>query len=700
MTLSSLRSKSPLFIVLMGLGLAVPSAFSQTLTITGGQGQLITTGQPTSQPLAVQLLSAAGQPIAGALITFTSLDTQGGYIPAYLQNVYTDANGNATSGYVGAQLIPGQSQAFDQAQVTATYQGIATVTFYETTTNVTTSGTPLITPNFTFISGGQTFTGAAGSISSTPVQVLLTSNQAVQTITGVSAAVPNVSLAIVLDPSSTGTISCKEGPIVLTDQNGVATCTPVYGKVGTGFFTFTIGGSTNSNIPIPFTVTVGPPALITINSGNNQSGTPGKQLPLPIVATVTDLGGNPTPGVAMSFTASPANGATFTSVRSVTDAAGKISATVILGTVPGNIQLTVVDTGGLIKNPAVFTETVNVTITGITKSTGDNQSAFTFASFSTPLTVNVSSSQGALSGTPVTFAVTSGSATVATPNATTDGNGNASTTVVAGSTPGPVVVTATTGQYSVSFNLTVVPPGPANLTFTNGASGAANSMSPGSIVTIYGTGIASNIQGVTSAFGVGPLPLQMAGVTVQVGQAYAPIIDLGNVSGSQFVSIEIPRETTPGATTITIAIPGGGSTTVPVTINQASPGLFTYAGANNQQYLVAIKANGTVASPSNPATRGETVTMYLTGLPLTPGIATNAFPAPGSAASSQYSLILGVANQGAPFTSVAYSPDLQGVETLSFTVPTTATPGPVQISIGVQGASQTFFSQGAILNVQ
>jgi uncharacterized protein (TIGR03437 family) len=662
---------------------------------------LISTGQPTAQPLTVQLLSAAGQPIAGAPITFTSLDSQGGYIPQYLQNVYTDANGNATSGYVGAQLIPGTSQAFDQAVITATYLGVSSVTFYETTTNVTTSGTPLITPNFTFLSGGQTFSGPAGSVSSTPIQVQLTSNQAVQMFNGViTGAVPNVSFAIVLDPSSTGTISCKEGPIVLTDQNGVATCTPVYGKVGTGFFTFTIGGATNSNIPIAFTVTVGPPALITINSGNNQSGTPGKQLPLPIVATVTDLGGNPAPGVTMSFTASPANGATFTSVRSVTDAAGKISATVILGTIPGNIQLTVVDTGGLIKNPAVFTETVNVTITGITKSTGDNQSAFTFASFSTPLTVNVSSSQGALAGTPVTFAVTSGSATVATPNATTDGNGNASTTVVAGSTPGPVVVTATTGQYSVSFNLTVVPPGPANLTFTNGASGAANSMSPGSIVTIYGTGIASNIQGVTSAFGVGPLPLQMAGVTVQVGQAYAPIIDLGNVSGSQFVSIEIPRETTPGATTITIAIPGGGSTTVPVTINQASPGLFTYAGANNQQYLVAIKANGTVASPSNPATRGETVTMYLTGLPLTPGIATNAFPAPGSTASSQYSLILGVANQGAPFTSVAYSPDLQGVETLSFTVPTTATPGPVQISIGVQGASQTFFSQGAILNVQ
>jgi uncharacterized protein (TIGR03437 family) len=699
MTLSSLRSKSPLFILLMGLGLAVPSAFSQTLTVTGGQGQLAQTGFLFSQPLTVKLLDPSGQPIPNAPITFTSYDPAGGYVPGFQQNVSTDATGTATSGYVGPILGP-QSQAFDQGTVTATYQGISTVTFYETTFNTTSSGTPLITPNFTFLSGSQTFTGAAGTISSTPVQVQLSSNQSAQLFNGAfTSTVPNVSLAIVLDPSSTGTISCKEGPFVLTDQTGIATCTPVYGKVGTGFFTFTIGGSTNSNVPIPFTVTVGPPALISINSGNNQSGTPGKQLPLPIVATVTDLGGNPTPGVNMTFTASPANGATFTSVRSVTDASGKVSATVILGSVPGSIQLTVADAGGLIKNPALFTETVNVTITGITKSTGDNQSAFTFASFQTPLTVNVASSQGALAGTPVTFAVTSGSATVATPNATTDGNGNASTTVVAGNTPGPVVVTASTAQFSVSFNLTVTPPGPSNLSFTNGASGAANSVSPGSIVTIYGNGIASNIQGVTSAFGVGPLPLQMVGVTVQFGQTYAPIIDVGNVSGSQFVSVEVPREVAPGSTNVTVTISGGGSSTVPVTINQASPGLFTYA-ANNQQYLVAIKANGTVASPSNPATRGETVTMYLTGLPLTPGIGTNAFPAANSTASPAYPVILGIANQGAAFSSVAYSPDLQGVETMSFTVPSNATPGAVQISIGVQAPNGVQYSQGATLNVQ
>jgi uncharacterized protein (TIGR03437 family) len=511
-------------------------------------------------------------------------------------------------------------------------------------------------------------------------------------------------MQLIIDPSSTGTMTCQEGPFVLTNSNGVATCTPVFGKVGTGFFTVQIGGSggTNSGQPVQFTVTVGPPAIITIKSGNNQAGTPGMMLPLPIVATVTDLGGNPTPGVAMTFTSITPGGATFTNVRQVTDSSGKVSASVILGSVPGTIQIGVTDTGGLIKNPAVFTETVILTITGLTKSTGDQQSTFVNTAFPTPLTVMVVAANGQnASGTPVTFAVTSGSATVATPQAVVNGQNQASTIVNAGNTPGPVVVTATSGQFSVSFNLTVIPPGPSNLTFTSGASGAANYLSPGSVVTIYGNGIANNLQGVTSAFNVGPLPLSLAGVSAQFGgQYYAPVFDVGNLTGSQFLTIQVPYEVPVGSTTVTIATAGGGSATVPVVILPASPGLFTYAGANNQQYLVAIKANGTVAGPSNPATRGETVTMYMTGVPLTPGIATNAFPPAGSTTNPTYPIIFGIANQGATFTSVAFSPDLAGVETLTFTVPSSLTPGAAVVAIGVQAPTGIIYSQGATLNVQ
>jgi uncharacterized protein (TIGR03437 family) len=691
MTLSSLRSKSPLFLLVMGLSVAVPAA-SQTLTVTGGQGQLLTPLQ-ASQPLTALLLSASGQPIVGALVTYTITDAYGLYAGIGTQTVITDSTGTANIYVYGAGLVPGQSAPYDPGTVVATYNGVTSATFYVTTTGTTSTGTPLVTANFSFLNSFQPITGSAGSTSTTPLTVSVVSN---------TGGVPNIALTLIVTPTtgSATAVTCAEGPFPLTNISGVATCTPVFGQVGTGTLTITIAGA-NSNIPIPYTVTVGPPALMQITSGNNQSGNPGQQLPLPIVAVVTDLGGNPVPGVSMSFTASPANGATFTSLRQVTDTAGKISANVVLGNVPGAIQITVADTGGLIKNPAVFTETVNVSVTGLTKNTGDGQTAFVNTIFSVPLTVTVNNSTGqGLAGLPVTFAVVSGSATLGAYNSLTNGSGVATTGVVAGNTPGPVVITATTGIYSVTFHLTVVPLGPSNLSFTNGASGAVNSVSPGTVVTIYGTGLANNLQGVTSAFDVGPLPLQLGGVTVQFGQTYAPIYDIGNSNGSQFVTVMVPRETPVGPLNVTIAIPGGGSSTVPLTILPASPGLFTYIGSGNLPYLVAIKANGTVASPTNPANRGETITMYVTGLPLTPSISTNAFPAAGSTASPLYPVILGVANQGAPYSAVAYSPDLQGVETMTFTVPTSVTPGAVQISIGVQAPSGSFYSQGATLNVQ
>lgn len=698
MTSRSLTFRSSHLFFLVGLTLAAPTAFSQTLTITGGQGQVLAPSQQSNQALSVNLLGPNGQPLVGAPITFTSLDSAGGYIPSYNQIVYTDTNGNASNYYIGASagMIFG---SYDTGIVIASYVGISSVTFYETTTNLNSQGGALISANFSAINYGQNYTGSAGSVSPSPIQIQV----AAQTNSGsLPAAVANVSIALVFTSGSTGSISCQEGAFPLTNAAGIATCTPVFGTVGTGSFTILVGGAFSSQAPITYTVTVGPPALIQITSGNNQSGSPGQQLPLPLVAIVTDLGGNPTPGISMAFTSVTPGGATFTNVRNTTDANGRTSANVVLGSVPGNISISLADTGGLIKNPAIFTETVNLTVTGLVLSSGNQQSTFVNTAFPNPLvvTINTLNNQSA-SGTPVTFAVTSGAATVTTPNTTVGANNSAQTTVTAGATAGPVVITATAGQYSVTFNLTVIPPGPSSLTFTNGASGVVNSMSPGSIVTIYGQGLATNLQGVTAAFDVGPLPLTLAGVTAQFGgQYYAPIFDIGNVAGSQFLTIQVPREVPAGATSLTINTSGGGSSTVPVTILPASPGLFTYTAANNQLNVVAILPNGTVAGPTNPATRGTSVTLYLTGLPLSPGLSTNAFPVPGSTASPAYAIILGVANQGTPYQSVAYSPDLPGVETLTFTVPTSATPGATIVAVGVQVPSGIVYTQGATLYIQ
>src|SRR5260370_31312990 len=54
---------------------------------------------------------------------------------------------------------------------------------------------------------------------------------------------------------------------------------------------------------------------------------------------------------------------------------------------------------------------------------------------------------------------------------------------------------------------------------TNGASFAANGLSPGSIATIFGTNLATSVAGAASI----PLPLTLGGATVTVNGVKAPL---------------------------------------------------------------------------------------------------------------------------------------------------------------------------------
>ena len=373
----------------------------------------------------------------------------------------------------------------------------------------------------------------------------------------------------------------------------------------------------------------------------------------------------------------------------------------ILGSVPGVIQISLADTGGLIKSPALFTETVNLTITGIQKSAGDLQSAIVNTPFASPIAVTVTAANGqSAQGTPIQFTVTSGSATVASSTVSADANGHASTSVTAGGTTGPVVITASSGNFSVAFNLTVTPPGPSNITFTNNASGVSNSMSPGSIVTIYGSGIAPSVQGVVGSFVVGPLPYQVAGVSVNFGSFPAPIFGVGNSAGTQFVTVQVPFEVAFGAVPVTITS-NGTNATVQATIAAASPGLFEYIAGDGSKNVVALRPNGSVVGPANPALRGENIRFYVTGTgPLSPTVSTNTFSPIGADSTVVYPIVLGISNNGTAMSQSIYARNLIGVEEITFNLPSDTATGKVGISIGVTSPTGIAYSQGSVLYVQ
>ncbi|MCL5745677.1 MAG: hypothetical protein M1541_17420, partial [Acidobacteria bacterium] len=578
-----------------------------------------------------------------------------------------------------------------QAQISATALG-ASATFTETT--ALTIGSPPTSLVAISVPVVGTLNGQAGQQSGTSIPVSVV-------VQGGSLGAGGVQgVAVQLTPVATSipTISCASQPgqpagTVLTNVTGIANCMPVFGPTaGDGQFMVSVGG--NMYGPYSFTVTYGPPAAIVItnSNGNNQSGNPGDRLPLPLVGIVTDVAGNPLPGINVTWAVTQGV-ATLFATNTTTDANGRVSTSAQLGfsTVPVKITVTVVN------NPAVtgtFTATVNMVLSGLQKMSGDNQDAAINTQFGAPLVVQASVPAGqSATGIPVTFTVVSGSVTVGTPNATTDANGRASTTVQAGATTGPVVITASSGTYSQTFNLTVRPAGPSNLTFRNGAGYQAGSISPCSVAILTGSGLATGIQGsVIPASLFGPLPIRVANVTVQFNNVYAPIYNVSNVSGQEFVTLQVPCETNPGTVPVTVTV-GSGSATVNTQVLAVSPGIFQTPMSDGVNRAVLVRQDGTFVTLENPARRGEIIRMYVTGIgPVSPAMGTNQPGIPDTEMKASNPVVVGVNNAGVPVISSKYAQDLIGVYEIAFQLSSDAPAGnnvPLAIAV-VQGGNASF----------
>jgi uncharacterized protein (TIGR03437 family) len=111
---------------------------------------------------------------------------------------------------------------------------------------------------------------------------------------------------------------------------------------------------------------------------------------------------------------------------------------------------------------------------------------------------------------------------------------------------------------------------PARAAAANAASGDTAALAPGSLFSIYGTGLAP----APEAAGAFPLPFQLGGLTVTVNGAAAPLL---YVSPGQ-VNAQVPYDTAPGPVTIAVMRAGQVIATANVTIQAAAPGLFLLAG--------------------------------------------------------------------------------------------------------------------------
>lgn len=151
---------------------------------------------------------------------------------------------------------------------------------------------------------------------------------------------------------------------------------------------------------------------------------------------------------------------------------------------------------------------------------------------------------------------------------------------------------------------------------TNGASFAPNDLSAGSIISIFGTGLAGSAIQATAL----PLPTDLGGASVKINGVAAPLF---YVSPNQ-INLQVPWEIAPGAATITATLNGATSLNPPIstTISAASPGVFA-----------VVHADGSAVTPSSPAKANEVVLVYANGLGAVNGTVQTGQPATAAAAT-------------------------------------------------------------------
>jgi uncharacterized protein (TIGR03437 family) len=135
----------------------------------------------------------------------------------------------------------------------------------------------------------------------------------------------------------------------------------------------------------------------------------------------------------------------------------------------------------------------------------------------------------------------------------------------------------------------------------NAASFASNALSPGSLFSIFGSGLAP----LTASAPSMPLPLTLADVSVTVNGLEAPLLYVS----AQQINAQMPSAVPTGQVSVVVRVSGKLSTAATVTIKQTAPGIFT--GADDQ--AAALNSDGSENAADNPAAAGSLVSVFFTG---------------------------------------------------------------------------------------
>ncbi len=454
------------------------------------------------------------------------------------------------------------------------------------------------------------------------------------------------------------------------------------------------GGTATTTIPVTLLYTSGvtltsTPTSLTFSQVTN-GATPGAQ--------TVSIGGTGNTGGSISFstTASTLSGGNWLSVTPSTGTApGTISigitsvgASLAAGTYSGSV---VVYGAGAANPTLTIPVTLNVTAS---PTLSLSVSGLTFSgtvSGSNPTTQTVQvTAPGAINSVTFTTAV----ATTSGGNwLTVSGNGTTPSTLTvganlanlaAGSYTGTITLTPTGGAAPsvINVSLTVAAQLVPTLTsMINAASGVLGNVSPGEIVSIFGSGLGPISPAGLTLNAQGNVSTTLAGVTVSFNGIAAPLTYVSSTQINAVVPFEVQNVTT---AQLQISYNGTVSPATAVTIQATTPGIFTQ-GSSGTGLGAILKPDYSTVTASNAAPRGSTIIIYATGGGLTTPSSVTGAVAGNTLLNTNANVTVTIGGIAATVTYAGSAPGLvEGVLQINAVVPTGISAGnqPILVTAG------------------
>ena len=531
---------------------------TETISILGGANQSGAPGTQLPTPLTARVQNASGAPLPNVAVVWQATG------PVSLSHVSSTSDAN---GVVSAIATLGSTAGAAQAQV-RTADGAAQASFNLTVTQGTTPPpTGVGQPASIRITGGNNQSGAAGARLPSPLTA--------QVVDSAGNPLPNVAVVW-----QTGAGVALSNLVSNSDANGMVSASATLGftpgstqvvvQAGTGGVQTPFGSTSGNLIQAAFNLTVaqsqgfsaqGLPSSIRIVGGNNQAGSGGVRLPLPLRAQVVDGAGNPVPNVAVTW--QPGSSVFLSNVTPASDANGYVSASATLGTAAGATQVQVeAGTPGIatpfgVTNGSFVVAVFNLTVAqaqapanAIRITGGNGQTAPPGTRLAVPLTAQVV--DGAGNPLPNVAVAWQPGPSVSLSNVVsiTDAKGGISAVGTLGPSTGPAQVVVIFGAAQAVFNLTAAQAQPVAIQITGGANQSAG---PGAQVSLSARiqdasgNPVPNVAVVWQSVGAQPAAITNASLASDANGMVSAIATLGPGLGAAQVQLRVASAALPPA---------------------------------------------------------------------------------------------------------------------------------------------------------